>query len=189
VKFVLFYHSVVSDWNHGNPHFPRGIVRELIGRGHEVGLYLACGIPLVSATWDDVEGLFGPTRCCSPPTASRWFDTSAPFAPIATSRRRSRTTVWRASGPGTPAATYPARREAVTALADASAADVIIKASGVGVFDEVLEAEVVRQRRPRSHGDLLGRRCAGDLGAPRRRFAPPIPCADPQYDLDKKTGV
>ena len=28
MKFVLFYHSLVSDWNHGNAHFLRGIVRE-----------------------------------------------------------------------------------------------------------------------------------------------------------------
>jgi spore maturation protein CgeB len=36
VKFVLFYHSLVSDWNHGNAHFLRGVVRELKARGHEV---------------------------------------------------------------------------------------------------------------------------------------------------------
>jgi spore maturation protein CgeB len=39
VNFVLFYHSLVSDWNHGNAHFLRGIVRELTARGHEVTLY------------------------------------------------------------------------------------------------------------------------------------------------------
>ena len=39
MKFVLFYHSLVSDWNHGNAHFLRGIVRELMARGHEVALY------------------------------------------------------------------------------------------------------------------------------------------------------
>jgi spore maturation protein CgeB len=39
VRFVLFYHSLVSDWNHGNAHFLRGIVRELTARGHEVALY------------------------------------------------------------------------------------------------------------------------------------------------------
>jgi spore maturation protein CgeB len=39
VQFVLFYHSLVSDWNHGNAHFLRGIVRELRARGHEVALY------------------------------------------------------------------------------------------------------------------------------------------------------
>jgi spore maturation protein CgeB len=32
----MFYHSLVSDWNHGNAHFLRGIVRELLARGHAV---------------------------------------------------------------------------------------------------------------------------------------------------------
>ena len=36
MRFVLFTHSLVSDWNHGNAHFLRGIVRELTARGHEV---------------------------------------------------------------------------------------------------------------------------------------------------------
>jgi spore maturation protein CgeB len=35
VRFVLFYHSLVSDWNHGNAHFLRGMLRELQARGHE----------------------------------------------------------------------------------------------------------------------------------------------------------
>jgi spore maturation protein CgeB len=39
MKFVLFYHSLVSDWNHGNAHFLRGVVRELIELGHEVDVY------------------------------------------------------------------------------------------------------------------------------------------------------
>ena len=39
MKFVLFYHSLVSDWNHGNAHFLRGIATELQQRGHEVAIY------------------------------------------------------------------------------------------------------------------------------------------------------
>ena len=39
MKFVLFCHSLVSDWNHGNAHFLRGIVAELIARGHRVEVY------------------------------------------------------------------------------------------------------------------------------------------------------
>lgn len=39
MKFVLFYHSLVSDWNHGNAHFLRGIVAELLARGHRVDVY------------------------------------------------------------------------------------------------------------------------------------------------------
>src|SRR5213078_429480 len=38
-KFVLFYHSLISDWNHGNAHFLRGVAGELIARGHEVIVY------------------------------------------------------------------------------------------------------------------------------------------------------
>ncbi|WP_142849898.1 glycosyltransferase [Telmatospirillum sp. J64-1] len=36
MRFVLFYHSLLSDWNHGNAHFLRGVVREMKTRGHEV---------------------------------------------------------------------------------------------------------------------------------------------------------
>ena len=39
MKFALFYHSLISDWNHGNAHFLRGIVTELLERGHEVAVY------------------------------------------------------------------------------------------------------------------------------------------------------
>jgi spore maturation protein CgeB len=39
VKFVLFCHSLVSDWNHGNAHFLRGIAMELIKRGHDIYIY------------------------------------------------------------------------------------------------------------------------------------------------------
>lgn len=39
MKFSLFYHSLVSDWNHGNAHFLRGVVSELLERGHEVDVY------------------------------------------------------------------------------------------------------------------------------------------------------
>lgn len=36
MKVVLFCHSLLSDWNHGNAHFLRGVVRELLARGHAV---------------------------------------------------------------------------------------------------------------------------------------------------------
>jgi spore maturation protein CgeB len=36
MRIVMFYHSLVSDWNHGNAHFLRGIVTELLTRGHIV---------------------------------------------------------------------------------------------------------------------------------------------------------
>ena len=39
MRIVMFYHSIVSDWNHGNAHFLRGIVTELLKRGHEVTVF------------------------------------------------------------------------------------------------------------------------------------------------------
>ncbi|HEV2294272.1 MAG TPA: glycosyltransferase [Tepidisphaeraceae bacterium] len=39
MRIVLFYHSLVSDWNHGNAHFLRGVVSELLLRGHDVTVY------------------------------------------------------------------------------------------------------------------------------------------------------
>lgn len=36
MNFVIFCHSILSCWNHGNAHFLRGLTRELIGRGHRV---------------------------------------------------------------------------------------------------------------------------------------------------------
>jgi spore maturation protein CgeB len=35
MKFVFYTHSLVSDWNHGNAHFLRGVMRDLVRRGHE----------------------------------------------------------------------------------------------------------------------------------------------------------
>jgi spore maturation protein CgeB len=38
-RVALFYHSVVSDWNHGNAHFLRGIASELLSRGYPIRLF------------------------------------------------------------------------------------------------------------------------------------------------------
>lgn len=39
MRVVVFCHSLVSDWNHGNAHFLRGVVSELLARGHDVCVY------------------------------------------------------------------------------------------------------------------------------------------------------
>ncbi|MBW3593589.1 MAG: glycosyltransferase [Actinobacteria bacterium] len=39
MRIVFFVHSLVSDWNHGNAHFLRGVVAELLGRGHDVRVW------------------------------------------------------------------------------------------------------------------------------------------------------
>ncbi|HVT10467.1 MAG TPA: glycosyltransferase [Polyangia bacterium] len=43
MRFVMLYHSLVSDWNHGNAHFLRGVARELLRRGHEVAVHEPAG--------------------------------------------------------------------------------------------------------------------------------------------------
>lgn len=35
MRFVFYTHSLVSDWNHGNAHFLRGVMRDLVRRGHQ----------------------------------------------------------------------------------------------------------------------------------------------------------
>jgi spore maturation protein CgeB len=39
LSFRFFAHSWISDWNHGNAHFLRGLVSELVNQGHEVRCY------------------------------------------------------------------------------------------------------------------------------------------------------
>jgi spore maturation protein CgeB len=36
MHFVFYTHSLVSGWNHGNAHFLRGVMRDLMSRGHSV---------------------------------------------------------------------------------------------------------------------------------------------------------
>jgi spore maturation protein CgeB len=42
MRFVIFTHSLVSDWNHGNAHFLRGIATELVDRGYDVAIFEPC---------------------------------------------------------------------------------------------------------------------------------------------------
>ncbi|MEX0730370.1 MAG: glycosyltransferase [Aquisalimonadaceae bacterium] len=39
MRIAMFYHSQISDWNHGNAHFLRGVAGELVARGHDVTVY------------------------------------------------------------------------------------------------------------------------------------------------------
>ncbi|WP_203310908.1 CgeB family protein [Sphingomonas beigongshangi] len=39
MNIVYFTHSLASCWNHGNAHFLRGVISELIDRGHDVRVY------------------------------------------------------------------------------------------------------------------------------------------------------
>jgi spore maturation protein CgeB len=39
MRIAIFCHSLISDWNHGNAHFLRGVAGELLRRGHQVAVY------------------------------------------------------------------------------------------------------------------------------------------------------
>jgi len=39
MRFVYFTHSLRSCWNHGNAHFLRGVLRELLASGHDIRSY------------------------------------------------------------------------------------------------------------------------------------------------------
>ncbi|GGB27109.1 hypothetical protein GCM10011380_15920 [Sphingomonas metalli] len=39
MRIAYFTHSLASCWNHGNAHFLRGVMRELIRRGHDVRVF------------------------------------------------------------------------------------------------------------------------------------------------------
>jgi spore maturation protein CgeB len=43
VRIGFFVHSLASDWNNGNAHFTRGVVRELLDLGHEVEVFEPSG--------------------------------------------------------------------------------------------------------------------------------------------------
>src|SRR5579884_4248504 len=43
MKICFFVHSIVSDWNHGNAHFLRGLATALVAMGHEVCSYEEAG--------------------------------------------------------------------------------------------------------------------------------------------------
>lgn len=61
MRFVMFYHSLVSDWNHGNAHFLRGIATELLFRGHEVEVYEpeeSWSYANLTASCNEATGLF-----------------------------------------------------------------------------------------------------------------------------------
>lgn len=61
MRFVMFYHSLISDWNHGNAHFLRGVATELLFRGHEVIVYEpenSWSFTNLMAVCDEATGLF-----------------------------------------------------------------------------------------------------------------------------------
>jgi spore maturation protein CgeB len=74
MKLVLFYHSLVSDWNHGNAHFLRGVVRELLALGHTVEVYEpASGWSLQNLLETQGQGALAEFRAAYPELRSHFY--------------------------------------------------------------------------------------------------------------------
>lgn len=78
MKIALFYHSLYSDWNHGNAHFLRGISRELIRKGHKVLIYESeDGWSLENLIKDHGKKPIGEFKRYFPGMASRFYNLSS----------------------------------------------------------------------------------------------------------------
>jgi spore maturation protein CgeB len=74
MKLVLFYHSLVSDWNHGNAHFLRGVVRELMLLGHDVEVYEpASGWSLANLLAEQGQSALAEYRAAYPGLKSHFY--------------------------------------------------------------------------------------------------------------------
>jgi len=75
VKVVYFTHSLESCWNHGNAHFLRGVLRDLVTRGHEAAVHEPRDSwSRANLVADHGEAGLEPYRRAYPELASRRFD-------------------------------------------------------------------------------------------------------------------
>jgi spore maturation protein CgeB len=75
VRIVYFTHSLLSCWNHGNAHFVRGVLRELIARGHDVQACEPAGNwSLANLIADGGEEGLDPFRSAYPELTSLTYD-------------------------------------------------------------------------------------------------------------------
>ena len=85
MRIVYFTHSLRSCWNHGNAHFLRGVLRELVARGHEVVAYEPAGAwSLENLRADAGEGGLDPWRAAYPDLQGVVceFDPAADLSPL-----------------------------------------------------------------------------------------------------------
>jgi spore maturation protein CgeB len=83
MKFVYFTHSLASCWNHGNAHFLRGVLSELIARGHDVRVYEpADAWSLQNLLSDNGEAGLDAYRAAYPELSSRTFGPAADLAEL-----------------------------------------------------------------------------------------------------------
>jgi spore maturation protein CgeB len=83
MKIAYFTHSLQSCWNHGNAHFLRGILRELIARGHDVAAFEPAGNwSLDNLLADAGDAGLEPYRAAYPELSSTVFDPALPVDPL-----------------------------------------------------------------------------------------------------------
>jgi spore maturation protein CgeB len=74
MRIVYFTHSLRSCWNHGNAHFLRGVLSELIARGHDVRVFEPEGAwSLANLVADHCEEALAPFRDAYPELGSRTY--------------------------------------------------------------------------------------------------------------------
>jgi len=74
MRIVYFTHSLASCWNHGNAHFIRGVLRELIRGGHEVCAYEPLGgWSMANLLADHGEAGLSPYRWAYPELSSKTY--------------------------------------------------------------------------------------------------------------------
>jgi spore maturation protein CgeB len=80
MKIVYFTHSLASCWNHGNAHFLRGVLSELVARGHDVRVWEPQGAwSLANLLADHGERALNAYRQAYPELASRIFTPETPL--------------------------------------------------------------------------------------------------------------
>ncbi len=83
MKVVYFTHSLSSCWNHGNAHFLRGVLRELIARGNEVQAFEPQGAwSLVNLLADAGDEGLDTFRAAYPELTSTAFPPNADLAEL-----------------------------------------------------------------------------------------------------------
>ena len=83
MRIVYFTHSLQSCWNHGNAHFLRGVLAELVARGHDVvALEPAGSWSLENLLADAGEAGLDPFRAAYPQLSTDVFDPAEPLEPL-----------------------------------------------------------------------------------------------------------
>ena len=75
MRIAYFAQSLVSDWNHGNAHFLRGVAAELLARGHDLDVYESRnGWSRGRLIWEHGDGALAEVRSAFPTLRPRLYD-------------------------------------------------------------------------------------------------------------------